>query len=181
VIISVRGASGSGKSHLAREIMALYKTGRAVSVPDRRQPLFYIFERADGGRPLGVIGHYEIANGGVDTLTNLDQAYAIARGIERDGEVDVLMEGKCMSDGAPHVLSMMQEGRDVRVAHIVIPIEQCVASVRERGHQIKESSIAKTHGRVERSIAAMRRAGVPHVASGDRIYCLRIVREWLAI
>lgn len=86
LIISLRGANGSGKSTIVRAIMAQASHRQEQRIPQRQKPIGYWCEfacRADlpDTRPhaLYVPGHYEIANGGVDTLRYLDDAYAAIR------------------------------------------------------------------------------------------------------
>lgn len=180
MIISLRGTSGSGKSTLVRCITALYESdGVPVHVDGRRKAYFTIHRRADGGRELVVPGHYDIANGGVDTLDSLDEAYDIARRADSEGR-DVLMEGKCMSDGVHHALEMQREKRDIRIVHINISIEKCVRSVRRRGHSIAEHSIARTHDKVLRNVADFRAFGF-RVFQGERDDCQRVVANWLGL
>lgn len=178
MIISLRGTSGSGKSTLVRRITALYDGGGLpVYVDGRRRAYFTVHARA--GRSLVVPGHYDIANGGIDTLGSLDEAYEIARQADSEGK-DVLMEGKNMSDGPPHALNLWRlEGRDVRVVHILEPVAQCVASVRRRGHSISEETIQRTHEKCLRDVATFRCHGMPHVEQGPREQCFETVRRWL--
>lgn len=183
MIISLRGTSGSGKTTLVRKITALYAGGGTpVFVDGRRRAYFTTHLRTDpNGRALVVPGHYDIANGGVDTLPDLDAAYAIARTADDDGH-DVLMEGKCMSDGPPHALNLWRlEGRDVRVIHVCESLAKCVRSVRNRGHHISEESIERTHGKVLRDVCTFRAMGMPHVRQESREECFNIVRWWLCL
>src|SRR6266576_2151350 len=151
MIISLRGTSGSGKSHLVRQVTNRYERHREWHKLGRVKPYYVVHGRNPRGRCLVVPGHYEIANGGVDTLKTLDDAYSIAQWAARQ-EFDVLMEGKNMSDGVGHVNGLMCEKFDVRVVHIDEPIEQCVQSVRARGHSISEHSIQRTDAKVKRDM-----------------------------
>ena len=70
-IINIRGTSGAGKSHLARRVMANYPVRKPVHVAGRKQPLYYEYEAPDHNVPLFVVGHYECACGGTDTMKRL--------------------------------------------------------------------------------------------------------------
>ena len=178
MIISLRGASGSGKSTLVRRITAQYDSDHSPVFVDGRRKAYYTVHRK-AGRRLVVPGHYEIANGGVDTLDSLDAAYDIARAAD-DDDVDVLMEGKCMSDGTRHALAMQREKRDFRVVHIDVSLRTCVRSVRGRGHSIAEHSIERTHDKILRNVADFRAFGFV-VCQGDRGVCQQTVERWLGL
>lgn len=180
MIISLRGTSGSGKSTLVRKITALYGDGGTPIHVDGRRKAYYTVHERDRGRALVVPGHYEIANGGIDTLPSLDAAYEIARIADIEGH-DVLMEGKNMSDGPPHALALWREGRDVRIVHVHEPLARCVDSVRRRGHAIAETTIEHVMHKCEKDAVTFRVMGMPYVQQAPRGRCLEIVREWLCL
>ena len=181
MIISLRGTSGSGKTHLVREIMRGYgEQVVTISYPPeegaKRRPLGYLCGDV-GGKRLFVPGHYEIANGGIDTLPTLDYVYRLIREHHALG-CHVLYEGKNMSDGWGRVVAMHAEGLPVRVALLSTPLSECVASVRRRGHAIAETSIRKTHEKCRRDYEHMKARGVRCFAL-SREQALREVRGWL--
>lgn len=182
MIISLRGTSGSGKSTLVRKITALYANGGTPFFVDGRRKAYYTIWTREGGlgAPLMVPGHYDIPNGGVDTLNTLDEAYGLAEQFSKQGH-DVLMEGKCMSDGPPHAMGLHRKGYDIRVVHICESLNKCVASVRKRGHNIAEGSIQKTHDKVLRDVQSFRTLGMTHVRQEQREECLKIIKHWLAL
>lgn len=178
MIISLRGPSGAGKSTLARAVFMQYARHKAVHTPGRAKPL-YVMHGDSTARVLVVPGHYEIGNGGVDTLGTLDDAYHIARWAD-NSRYDVLMEGKCMSDGTRHVLELKDEKRDVRVVCLNVDLEECIASVRARGHNISGQSIAKTARKVANNMEEFKCRGI-QTFSGSRQQCLEEVRRWLGL
>lgn len=174
MIISLRGTSGAGKSHLARRVMDGYARSRPVHVIGRQKPQYTIF--TDKGRPpLAVLGHYEIKNGGVDTLPHLGAAYLLA--VDLYPMYHVLMEGKNMSDGVTHAFDL-RDKHDVRIVYINTKIEDCINSVRQRGHNIAERSIIRTHRKVQRDIKRFSEIGMS-VFQGDRDECFHYVRDLL--
>lgn len=179
MIISLRGASGSGKSTLVRAITARYAHKRMRYQDGRKKP-FYVIHGDGSGVNLVVPGHYDIGNGGVDTLKTLDEAYHIARWAD-DMRYYCLMEGKCMSDGVTNVAKLHHEGkRDMRVVHINTSYDECFSSVRERGHKIAGPSILKTFRKVEANMETFRCMKI-QTFSGSRAECLRTVQEWLGL
>lgn len=180
MIISLRGTSGSGKTTIVRKITMLYDGDGSPTYVDGRRKAYYTTHTRGPGRPLVVPGHYEIANGGIDTLGTLDEAYAIAREADARG-ADVLMEGKCISDGPPHALNLWREGRDVRIVHVCVPIGKCVRSVRNRGHNISPESIERTRAKCLRDVTTFRAMGMLHVRQEEREEAFRIVKWWLTL
>jgi hypothetical protein len=176
MIITVRGPSGAGKSHLARVVMTRYPERVPQHSPGRRRPSSYLLRR-EGERELVVLGHYEIANGGTDTLGRLDEIYAEVRRHDDAGR-NVMYEGKCMSDGATSVRALLAEGRDVRILYLSTPVEECVASVRSRGHSIADRSIVRVALRCSREYEKLRAEGA-RVEEADRQRGLERVLAWL--
>jgi len=176
MIITIRGPSGAGKTHLVREIMRDYPIIEPQFQHGRKKPLNYLLRRRSE-RSLVLLGHYEIANGGVDTLSSLSETYHLIRTFDNEG-VDVLYEGKCMSDGATGPRALHQEGRDVRILYLNTPINVCVDSVRARGHRIAEKSITQVAWRCSREYETLGREHLI-VQQATRERGLEIVREWL--
>lgn len=184
MIISLRGASGSGKTTLAREVMSHYARQRFRYMPGRKNPYYVVHGRdaVDAIRSSHLLvtpGHYDIGNGGVDTLRTLDEAYSIARWAD-NMRYDVLMEGKCMSDGTPHAAKLHEEGRDIRVVHVDTNVNTCCESVHLRGHKIARASIEKTNRKVLANMEQFRCMKI-QTFSGSRTECLLQVREWLVL
>ena len=181
MIISLRGTSGSGKSSLVRVITSHYDGGGVPFYVDGRKHCYYtIWTRPGGAGPsLMVPGHYEIANGGIDTLKTLDEAYALAREFDDRGH-DVLMEGKNMSDGTRRLLALCAERRDARVVHLDVSPQRCLESVRARGHDIAMFSIRKTYEKCLRDMRKFTSADVT-TFSGSRGSAREVVKRWLKV
>lgn len=159
MIISLRGTNGAGKSTIVRAVMKLYDSREQVLYdPPRRRPLGYLC-KWEGATPLFVAGHYEIANGGVDTLRSLDETYAMIRERDDAGR-HVLYEGKNMSDGARRLLELSGEGRRVVVVLIDHPVDECESAVRARGHNISTKTIRRLHVKSEKDYQRFQEAGV---------------------
>jgi hypothetical protein len=182
VIISVRGASGAGKSHLVRTVFAKYATGGSVLLEyppnPRRRQLQYGAIHMRGDARLFVPGHYKIANGGVDTIGDLDMAYDLIAKHHAIG-CDVLYEGMNMTDGPKRLVELKQrDGWDCRVVLLDTSFDECVASVRERGHSISEKSIRKVYDKSYRDYERFLRAGL-RCGVFTRAAAEREVMRWL--
>jgi len=174
MIISLRGTSGCGKSMLVRTIIDMYEMHRDHYTEGRKKPFYTEHGRNPKGKVVVTPGHYQIANGGMDTLKKLDDGYRIARWAALMKH-DVLMEGKNMSDGASRANALLDEGFDIRLVFINEPLEKCIASVRKRGHTIDEKSIEKTLKKVRRVMTEFD----GKMYTGNRKQCLEVVKEWL--
>jgi ABC-type dipeptide/oligopeptide/nickel transport system ATPase component len=186
MIISIRGTSGSGKSHLARRIMAMYPGQQDVMAPKRKKPIMSVFTRdPPTGAILVVLGHYQIANGGIDTIGDLNDVYNTIRTVASTsittGAMDVLYEGMNMGDGTTNFMQLVREGHDARIVHLTTPLEQCVEGVRARGHKIAAASIEKTMRKVDSNVKTFRALRVPNVFAGDREACFNAIKWWLKL
>lgn len=173
MIISIRGMSGSGKSTLVHRLIKRLGRGVPHYVDGRKKPLFTTYVGS-----VSVIGHYDIANGGVDTMKSLDGAYKLAAALDLAG-CKVVMEGKCMSDGVRHVAALAEEGRDVRVIFLSTSFETCVESVRLRGHHIARHSMERTHRKIQRDLEMMRSVRGVQLFVGHRNESFDKLVEWV--
>jgi hypothetical protein len=180
MIISIRGTNGSGKSYIVHQILSeCCHIKVEIRYPGREKPTGYICKTRSGSA-LFVPGHYEIANGGVDTLPSLDKAYELIKVHALELGCDVLYEGKNMSDGPKRLIELCDFGVDVKVALIDHPVKDCVKSVRARGHKIKVETIEKLARKCAREIEAFNAADVEYHV-GSRETTMRKVREWLKL
>ena len=132
MIINVRGTSGSGKSTLVRRVMERFNYKKPVKVDGRKQPYYYELTMLPfDPRPLFVLGHYETACGGVDTLKSMDEIDALVRKLQPLG--NVLYEGLLISSEYQRVTKL---GRDfpgrVHVVMLETPLEKCVEQINQR-------------------------------------------------
>lgn len=185
MILNVRGTSGSGKTTLAREIMQVYGGTRLnFKEPGRRRPLGYLL-RAEGHKPLAVIGSYESSCGGCDTINCYDRVFALARESHGQG-CDVLMEGLLLSEETQRTIRLHQDGIPLVVVHMQVDIEQCIVDVKARrlaqGNErpLNEENTRRRVGVIERAVSKLAAAGVT-VFAGDRDYCTSVALETLGL
>lgn len=143
--------------------------GRCISVTPisqlGRQPLGYVC-RLPFEKTLFVPGHYEIANGGIDTLPHLSIAYDLIA--KHHNNSDVLFEGKNFTDRGKHLIKMLKDDVDVRVIFLDHPLDDCIASVRKRGHKIKNETIESLYKKCQDDFKTMYR---------HSMVCLYLTRE----
>lgn len=138
MIINIRGTSGAGKSTLVQKVMALYASKAPLHVEGRKRPIGYMLGRnigggQIGGKSLGVLGHYEIACGGCDTLKTIDAVYDQVRDYVHQG-ADVLYEGLMPGEDVARAVKLSQEvGREnFLVIDLTTDIEECIRRVKQR-------------------------------------------------
>lgn len=141
MIINVRGTSGSGKSTLAKAVMSRYGELESmyglVDTPgtNRARPdCIHLFR--PGGRPLCVVGHYEVPSGGVDRFLangkrNFDDVYAFVRRAHADG-FDVLYEGLLIMSDTKRCVQLHRDGLPLMVVMLDVPLDVCIAGIQSR-------------------------------------------------
>jgi predicted ABC-type ATPase len=181
MIITLRGTNGAGKSTIVRRVMEKYDTITKVAYPDgygrKMRPMGYICSK--DLKRLFVPGHYEIPNGGIDTLPSLDMAYDMVLKHHELGS-DVLYEGKNFQDSPRRIIEMAKAGLDIRVILVDLPVEACIAAVRHRGHNIKEATIRSLHRKSYADLKTITAANVQGIIL-SRQDAFTWICNWLAL
>ena len=124
-----------------RNIMEYYRRKEPVFINGRKQPLYYklwMFPRGhrtlrdDRPPDLIIIGHYEAACGGCDTITNLDLAFQLV--FEAAGMAEhVAFEGLLLSGDVKRCVELHETfGQDFEVIALNTPLDVCISSVNSR-------------------------------------------------
>lgn len=168
MIINIRGTSGSGKSTLTRKFMEHPAYGPVIPhhIKGRKQPLGYIFPRKDG-RDLAIVGHYETACGGCDTINKMDNIFRLVR-ISHFAGNDVIFEGLLISADVNRTQSLHDEELPLRVVALdKVPLDVCLESVNQRRHDADKSRIDKTtKENLERTANGRKLKDVPEFRGG---------------
>lgn len=177
MIVNIRGTNGAGKSELVRRALLDRLSGaRGVSVHRalQRKP---VATNYDNGVTL--MGHYEIANGGMDTMRcTIEEAWDLVEEFAAGGR-HVLCEGKNQSRDWPHVLRAAGK-YPLTVLHLTTPPRECVSGVRIRGHSLSQDSIMRTWKKCERDVARLEKLGVK-VIRCDREQAVEETRRLLCL
>lgn len=103
-----------------------------VMLKDRKKPFSVLFEGMEHITPFAVIGHYDAACGGADTIKLKADAYAEAIRLHREG-YNVVIEGLLISSDPVGTNRMMQEsGADMHVIDLDVTAEVCKESIQKR-------------------------------------------------
>ena len=183
-VINVRGTSGSGKSTLIRGLLDRYPEREPFYIEGRKRPLYYVLSGAEGLPDIAVVGHYETACGGCDTIISQDTIFETVRELAQT--YPVVFEGLLVSAEFKRTLALKEEhGLDLSVFHIDIPLEQCVESVnarrREKNPDAPDVNPKNTENKwkgTRRTCERLREAGV-RVFEGNRAACHQAVLEVL--
>jgi thymidylate kinase len=180
MIINIRGTSGSGKSTLVKRVMRTYPNILAIRQVARRQPLGYLCRKLmdvsthndqdqvmiDMCSPLYIVGHYETACGGCDTISGLDDVY---KDVMENARIknNVLYEGIMVSGESRRFIELHQAGFPVTVIALDVPIENCLASIQERRNArgderpLNPDRTVRRLGEVRRMMEHLKVAGIP--------------------
>lgn len=183
-VLNVRGTSGSGKSTLIRGLLDRYPEREPFYIEGRKRPLYYVLSGAKDLPDIAVVGHYETACGGCDTITHLDTILETVRKLAQT--YPVVFEGLLVSAEFKRTLALKDEhGLDLSVFHIEIPLEQCVESVnarrREKNPDAPDVNPKGTENKwkvTRRTCERLREARV-RVFEGNRAACAQAVLEVL--
>lgn len=183
MIINIRGTSGSGKSTIVRDALG-FGARTSFREPLRKQPLGYLISNPGRAGNFCVLGHYESACGGCDTLPGYDRIFELVR--EGLGYApNVIFEGLLVSEEVKRTRQLHADGFDVRVILLETPVEECLASIRARreargdARPLKEDNTRNRVATIQRSCQKLEEAGVP-VFRGSRVEAAFMVRQWLA-
>jgi hypothetical protein len=138
VVINPRGTSGSGKTELVRRVLAQYGWRRGAAAngpaglepiyrPGRSRPFGYRLPHPGVGRPLVVVGHYEVTSGGCDTIPAADGGLheAVAQaGYHASSGCDVIIEGLLLSSETELCATLARAHR-LHIVCLATPVEQC--------------------------------------------------------
>lgn len=190
MIINVRGTSGSGKSTLMRSVMDQYAVREPVHVAGRKRPLYYKLWSHEThhvrrlGPDLVVLGHYDTACGGCDTIPTTDMTYDLVLEAHYMLGAHVLFEGLLISSDAQRTISLGQQvgTENLLVVELATTLEECLASVNQRRAARDpdlppvdpKNTTAKWKG-VQSSGAKLREAGVPYEVLGRDAALARVL------
>lgn len=124
-IIQIRGTSGSGKTTVMRRVMVRLPgmlTRRPIYVEGRKRPLYYEF-----GNNIVVLGSYESACGGCDTIGSAAQCFKEIVALDQMGKT-VLCEGLLLSED----VKWSSQLPDLRVVYLTTPLETCLKQIEGR-------------------------------------------------
>lgn len=161
MIIQIRGTSGSGKTTIMKQAMECLsiewdQPWEAVFQTGRKQPLYYFLGK------MVVLGHYNSACGGCDTIGSAAAVYALTQGLVEAGPGRIILqEGLLLSEDT----KWSSQLDDLRVLYLMTPVEKCLEQIRGRRAEAgndKPLNEANTRNRVaviERSRIKLIEAG----------------------
>lgn len=162
MIIQVRGTSGSGKTWAVKRVME-GTDWQAVSAPGRKRPLYYRTAAGSDWPPTVVLGHYESACGGCDTIGSAAAVAALTTRLraEHPGAV-IIQEGLLLSEDVKWTRDM----GDVFCLFLATPVDKCLEQVRGRraaagnDKPLKEDNTRNRVGVIDRARVKLTEAGV---------------------
>jgi len=125
MLINIRGTSGSGKSTLVRKVMDKIGVRAPYQSPGKRKPLIKGYA-LNGG--IAVVGRYETACGGCDTIKTQDEIEELVRKYHKE-MAHVIWEGLlvCSSYGRWSIVD--DEIGPTQWVFLDTPYEQCLTNI----------------------------------------------------
>lgn len=142
MIINIKGCSGSGKSTIVRRIMEQYDTVVHINTKDRKRPIAYKCTNPDKSKDLYVLGHYETACGGCDTIKKMDDVFQLIRDYSDGGKNNVLFEGLLLTADVNRSVALHAEGYEILTIGLSTPLELCLQSIGLRRHEAWQQKCA---------------------------------------
>ena len=187
MIINIRGTSGSGKTHLVREVM--YRAGGYLPVrrarPNGRGLVAgYTFP----GRNLTIIGNYEATCGGCDKFSWRGAADWVQEFVSEEAGKgrSVIFEGLLVGSWALERWRALKRSAELRVVLLSTPLEECLAGVRRR-REARGDARPLDPGSTTRKHAALLRGAARHAEAGLSVHslsrgeALASVTTWLGL
>lgn len=196
MIIQVRGTSGSGKSTVVRTVMDYCKDWKPHFKEGRRRPLYYQSNDPDWYSTT-VVGHYEIAAGGCDTIGSAPKVFDLIMSMR--SVKFILAEGLLLSEDVKWTTQM---GSDVRCLFLNTDIDTCIDRIwrrqQEAGRNVDHSRRVTTSGVEETTKERVIRKATRRVKTiesarqrltNQGVYCSRVSQkqairrllQWLGI
>jgi hypothetical protein len=134
MIINIRGASGSGKSWVARQWLEKYPSRPLYGLFAMLKPEAYKCSIPGTEHPLFVLGPYETPCGGCDAIQPYRLVLDLLRKYAARGHV--LFEGLLIGDSYGSVGALLDqlsgEGVSSAIIRLNTPLEQCLERVQQR-------------------------------------------------
>jgi adenylate kinase family enzyme len=133
MIINLRGTSGSGKSTIVRALRDKYWTAEKQFESGRKQPICYLCHRDEqhSGRALTILGHYETACGGCDTINGLDKIYGMVSWAAENNR-DVIYEGLIVASDVTRAIDTSKKYPPMIVIELSTPLDVCLEGIQAR-------------------------------------------------
>lgn len=182
MVVNIRGTHGSGKSTLIFSLLSLMQVKEPLYRVGRRRPFGY--NCSYQGTAIWVPGSYETPTGGCDTISRVEDMFSSIRAALANGE-RVLFEGILAQHSTGRLLELKQHTNQLIVIVLATPLEQCIASVRERRAErgddrpFDPKNVEKEYRSVISSTKRLRAEGV-QVETLDRDAALARALELLA-
>ena len=159
MIVNIRGGSGSGKTFLVRQLMAV-QNAQPILDDDGKIEAYHL----DGN--IYVIGRYNVMSGGCDRIPTQDKLYDCVRKYAAMGHV--IFEGLFVSTGWKRYHELSQELGGAVWAFLDTSLEQCLANVFKRngGKPVNEKSVQGYWEQGQKWYGVAK-------AAGERAVCLR--------
>lgn len=165
MIIQIAGTSGSGKSHLVRELMRISKSEPHTLGGGKDEKIIgYDLTVKGVARKVYVIGSYAVPTGGCDTIKSISLVYTTLLDLIEGGR-HVVFEGLFAMNQTKGPELAAEIGKQYAVLALTTPLGTCLSSINARraarGEDplLKQKNTKDNYGRATAFAARMRDAG----------------------
>ena len=183
MIVTIRGANGSGKSTVVRQFVELiggFDQLESIHQSGRSQPLYYISKNYQ----FALIGHYKAQCGGADTVPFSDVRPLV---IDLHGQkLSVVYESMLFSVESKQLFLIKDQIPDVRIIHLTTPADQCIKNIYKRreisgkrlGTSLDEERVKVNYAKIEHVRETMIKCGV-YYRRASVSQAARLMKRWL--
>ncbi len=180
VVLTIQGTNGSGKSTVVRQLMNRVGIKRHLKDERGRTWAYRLVTKT----PMFVLGRYETACGGCDTIPTLDEAFHRVNKLAAMGSV--IFEGLLIGSSPRRLLSMVASMPNHKVifAGIDTPLARCIKRVEKRRHAkgndkpLNPANLEAKYKGVKRTQEILKEHGMD-VRSLPHKDALKMVIQWL--
>ena len=167
-IVSLRGTHGSGKSYVVKSILDRY-SGKVESKDERGKALTYQV-KLHNGSSLYVVGNYEHACGGCDSIQPYSRIWPIVERLAKLGHV--LFEGALVSSSYGNIGRASEVyGNRMVFAFMDTPVDVCLQRVTDRRKARGDARPLNPKNTVQKHDGVWR-LSLPKIRD---VYCRRVV------
>lgn len=149
MIVFVIGGHGSGKTTAVRSVMQGLVP---ISVSGRKYPIGYESDK------LFVVGHYEIKNGGADTVRPLS---LLQKTIDKHAKAGrkVVVDGIGQAGIDKYMVPLMRKHGGL-VLYIETDVKDCERGIKDRGHKLSRDGVRRGWTRAANMAKRMEEQGI---------------------
>ena len=168
LIVQVRGTSGSGKSTIIKRIMSETTGWHSILQAGRRQPVRYVKQTYTAPATkfdITIIGHYESACGGGDTIGHAREIYEYIQEVQENRIYSVIIAESLLLSEDVKWTTQLYPPNQVKLLFLDTPLQTCWDRIDER-RALKGNTRPLNYKKTETRLAQIERSRLRLIAAG---------------